>query len=274
MPAFIKTQEDEELWNRAKAIVMQTYPKLKESDPQFWALVTTIFFKLKKGGDDNTDNAFNIFEKAEIIIAESTFSNINEYVSSFKKLRAGFTAIHSLLEFDKPNLNKDVIPLDSKEIMLEGIVGQACTWEHYPDIIIGSVIDAQVFDNKLIVMTKFWADRPLISEFVDDIKQRYQDNNLKFSFEILAKKVKCSKCGSIYDARLNGGTDHYCDCLKNRFKTDVSRVIIDYIPIGEGVVTTPAYKESKTYIASSYNLINRLSKLVDDLSNKINKAMR
>lgn len=274
MPAFIKTQEDEKLWQEAKDIVKNSYPKLSEDDPQFWSIVTTVFFKLKnKGDNEKTDSMLNLLEKAEIISAEAITDDITSYVSNFKPLKAGFTALHSLLEFDKPNLNKDAIPLETKDIMVEGIIGQACTWEHYPDIIVGSVVDAKVFDNKLIVATKFWNHRPLVADFVSDIQDRYDSKKLKFSFEIVARKVKCSSCGSEFDARINGATEHYCDCLKNRYTTDTYRIITDYIPIGEGVVSTPAYKDSTTYIAANYQALNKLYSLVSTLVNKINLAM-
>jgi len=46
MPAFIKTKYDEQVWKRAKQQASKT---LKPTDPAYWALVTTIYKKMKGG---------------------------------------------------------------------------------------------------------------------------------------------------------------------------------------------------------------------------------
>lgn len=49
MPAFIKTQRDEQVWSRAKEQVRKQYPKLSEKDDNFWALTNSIYQNMNKG---------------------------------------------------------------------------------------------------------------------------------------------------------------------------------------------------------------------------------
>lgn len=49
MPAFIKTQRDEQIWSRAKEQVRKQYPKLSEKDDNFWALTNSIYQNMSKG---------------------------------------------------------------------------------------------------------------------------------------------------------------------------------------------------------------------------------
>lgn len=49
MPAFIKTQRDEQVWSRAKEQVRKQYPKLSEKDDNFWALTNSIYQNMSKG---------------------------------------------------------------------------------------------------------------------------------------------------------------------------------------------------------------------------------
>ena len=47
MPAFVKTERDERLWSKAKAIVREQYPWLKGD--KFWARVNGIYQRMKSG---------------------------------------------------------------------------------------------------------------------------------------------------------------------------------------------------------------------------------
>lgn len=49
LPAFIKTEQDEKIWARAKARVRKQYPDISEDSDKFWALTTTIYKSMNKG---------------------------------------------------------------------------------------------------------------------------------------------------------------------------------------------------------------------------------
>lgn len=203
---------------------------------------------------------------------------IKEVNWGFKPVVGSFTVGHSLLRFGEKNLNNDNIMPNSIDYYLNAIAGQACTWEHEMDILIGSVMNATVHfpTNTLLLNTRFWEARPECSGFVEEVKQRYNAKNLKFSFEVMTAKVACSECGNEYPARVNGKTDHYCSHLKSRYEagSQVSRILVDFIPIGEGVVSTPAFGESKALIAANKTEVARLAQAVDELNKLIKSKLR
>ena len=196
----------------------------------------------------------------------------------FKPVVGAFTVGHSLLRFNEKNLNNDNIMSSNMQYYIDAISGQACTWEHEMDILIGSVMNATVHfpTNTLLLNTRFWEARPECAGFVEEVKQRYNSKNLKFSFEVMTAKVACSECGNEYPARVNGKTDHYCSHLKARFEpgSQVSRILVDFIPIGEGVVSTPAFGESKALIAANKTEVARLAQAVDELNQLIKSKLR
>lgn len=45
MPAFIKTEKDEAVWKRAKAVAHKQYGE--KEDPEFWAIVNHVYHKMR-----------------------------------------------------------------------------------------------------------------------------------------------------------------------------------------------------------------------------------
>lgn len=213
---------------------------------------------------------------------ETEAKNINEMMEQvkwgFNPVVGAFTVGHSLLKFGERNLNKDMIPLSSADYFVQAIAGQACTWEHEMDILIGSVMNASVHypTETLLLNTRFWEARQEVSGFVEEVKERYNAKNLKFSFEIMTAKVACSECGNEYPARVSGKTDHYCSHLKSRFEvgSQVSRILVDFTPIGEGVVSASAFSGSKALIAAKKTEVVRLAQAVDELNKLIKSKLR
>lgn len=196
----------------------------------------------------------------------------------FSPIVGSFTVGHSLLKFGERNKNKDLILPEKSDYFLKSIIGQACTWEHEMDILIGSVLNATVHypTNILLLNTRFWESRPECAGFVEEVKNRYRRRNLKFSFEIITAKVACSECGNEYPALVNKKKDHYCSHLKSRNEvgSQVSRILTDFIPIGEGVTDKPAFGESKALIAASRTEVVRLAQAVDELNKLIKSKLR
>jgi hypothetical protein len=54
MPAFIKTDKDEERWSRAKKAVRKQYPNIPEGSDKFWALTNSIYQKMSKKASSTT----------------------------------------------------------------------------------------------------------------------------------------------------------------------------------------------------------------------------
>lgn len=189
-----------------------------------------------------------------------------------------FTVGHSLLQFGVPNANKDMIPTDKIDFYKKAVVGQACTWQHDQEVILGAISNAAVHypSNILLLNTKFWESRAEVADLVETVKEKYNQKNLKFSFEILTAKVACSECGNEYPATIKGNKDHYCACLKGRFSpgSTVSRILTDFIPIGEGVVDVPAYTGSKSLIAAHQTEVARLAQVVEQLTNIIKNKIK
>lgn len=196
----------------------------------------------------------------------------------FHPVVGAFTVGHSLLKFGERNLNQDIIPMDKADYYVKAVCGQACTWEHEMDILIGAVMNATMHNpsGTLLMNTRFWEARPETAGFVEEVKKRYAEKNLKFSFEVMTAKVACSSCGNEYPARVNGKTDHYCSCLKSRFEagSQVGRIMMDFIPIGEGVVGTPAFSGSKALIAANKTEVARLAQAVDELNKLLKSKIR
>ena len=146
------------------------------------------------------------------------------------------------------------------------------------EILIGSVINATVHypTNIMLLNTRFWEARPECAGFVEEVKNRYKRRNLKFSFEIIVAKVACSECGNEYPALVNMKKDHYCSHLKARFEpgSQVSRIMTNFIPIGEGVTDKPAFGESKALIAASKTEVVRLAQAVEELNKLIKSKIR
>lgn len=213
---------------------------------------------------------------------ETEAKNINEMMEQvkwgFNPVAGAFTVGHSLLRFDEPNLNRDMIPFSSADYFVQAVVGQACTWEHEMDIFIGAVLNASIHvpTKTLLLNTRFWEARSETAGFVEEVKSRYSAKNLKFSFEITTAKVACSECGNEYPARAKGKTDHYCSHLKSRFEvgSQVSRILVDFVPTGEGVVSIPAFSGSKALIAAKKTEVVRLAQAVDELNKLIKSKLR
>ena len=49
MPSFIKTERDEELWSKSKAVAHTRYPDMSEDDESFWKVTTGIYKKMRGG---------------------------------------------------------------------------------------------------------------------------------------------------------------------------------------------------------------------------------
>lgn len=196
----------------------------------------------------------------------------------FNPTPGSFTVGHSLLQFGVPNANKDMIPTDKQSFYRNAIVGQASTWQHDQEIILGAICSAEIHypSNILLLNTKFWESRAEVADLVETVKEKYNQKNLKFSFEILTAKVACSECGNEYPATIKGSKDHYCACLKGRFSpgSTVSRILTDFIPIGEGVVDVPAYTGSKSLIAAHQTEVARLAQVVEQLTNIIKNKIK
>lgn len=60
MPAFIKTEQDEKIWARAKATVRQQYPDVSEDSDKFWALTTTIYKSMNRGNKSMKKSASGV----------------------------------------------------------------------------------------------------------------------------------------------------------------------------------------------------------------------
>jgi len=43
----VKTERDEHLWNKAKAIVKKSYPNIREDSPRFYKLTMGIYQKMR-----------------------------------------------------------------------------------------------------------------------------------------------------------------------------------------------------------------------------------
>ncbi len=196
----------------------------------------------------------------------------------FNPVVGAFTVGHSLLKFGDKNLNQDIIPVDKADYYTKAVCGQACTWEHEMDILIGAVMNATTHypSGTLLMNTRFWEARPESAGFVEEVRKRYANKDLKFSFEVMTAKVACSSCGNEYPARVAGKTDHYCSCLKSRFEagSQVGRIMVDFIPIGEGVVSTPAFSGSKALIAANKTEVARLAQAVNELNNLLKSKIR
>ena len=123
-------------------------------------------------------------EKPEAPI-EISQSMMDMLMWGFKPTVGSFTVGHSLLQFGVPNGNKDLIPTDKIHFYLDAIVGQACTWQHDQEVLIGSVCNATVHNpsNVLLLNTKFWESRIEVADLVEQVKEKYRMKDLKFSFE-------------------------------------------------------------------------------------------
>lgn len=54
MPAFIKTDKDEERWSNAKKAVRKQYPNIQEGSDKFWALTNGIYQRMSKKASNRT----------------------------------------------------------------------------------------------------------------------------------------------------------------------------------------------------------------------------
>lgn len=194
----------------------------------------------------------------------------------FGSVVGSFTAGHTLLQANVPNANKDMIQKEKLFWYADALKGQACTWQHEQDKIIGAIMNADSVDDILCVNTRFWESRREISEMTDIVREKYANRELKFSFENLVAKIGCSECGNEYPAIVDGKRDHYCEHLKGRFASGstVSRILLDFIPIGEGVVDVPAYRNSKTLIAASQADFERLESSIVKLNALLSKITK
>jgi len=195
----------------------------------------------------------------------------------FSAAVGSFTVGHTLFEANKPNANKDMILSDKLPWYAEVMRGQACTWQHDQERIIGAILNADYVNDILACNTRFWESRYEVADMVEMVRTKYNNKDLKFSFENLVAKVGCSECGNEYPARGEDGTrDHYCSHLKARFEpgSTVARILLDFIPIGEGVVDVPAYKDSKALIAANKTDFERLERSIEKLNALLNKITK
>lgn len=202
---------------------------------------------------------------------------MNQLQWNFDATVGSFTVGHTLLEANKPNANKDMILSDKLDWYARVLKGQACTWQHEQDLIIGAILNADYVGDILACNTRFWESRANVADMVATVRDKYNNKNLKFSFENLVAKVGCSECGNEYPAIGEDGTkDHYCSHLKARFEpgSTAARVLLDFIPIGEGVVDVPAYKDSKALIAANKSDIERLERSIEKLNALLNKITK
>ena len=182
-----------------------------------------------------------------------------------------FTVGHSLLKFDTANANKDVVAYSDRDILLQAMPGQVCTYNHEQDIKIGAILNTSVYEplRILVANVRFWESRPECEMLVKKIKDIYErTGELGFSFEIFTNTVECSTCGGKFPAQIEesrpGARDferHYCDHLKTRMSPNSTtfRILRDLEPAGEAVVMDgdkPAFADSKTFIAAKSEDIN------------------
>jgi len=253
---------------------------LEQSDASVSEDMKSMFLDMKDDEMEELCNAniFNSLSSADTSVTSTMDELLTQVNYGFSPVVGSFTVGHSLLKFGERNQNKDLVPMDKIDYYLKSVVGQGCTWGHDMEILIGSVINATVHypTNIVLLNTRFWEARPECAGFVEEVKNRYKRRNLKFSFEIITAKVACSECGNEYPTLVNMKKDHYCSHLKARFEpgSQVSRILTNFIPIGEGVTDKPAFGESKALIAASKTEVVRLAQAVEELNKLIKSKIR
>lgn len=222
-------------------------------------------------------------EMDEMEDIEACFASLTEESDMLRELKwqfnptiGSFTVGHTLAALGEPNLNRDMVMPDKGMFWAECIVGQGCTWQHDPMEIIGAVTNASNYNNVILATTKFWESRWDKTQMVDAVKEKYAKKDLKFSLENMVGKVACSKCGNEYPAVVEGKKEHYCEHLKGRYAlgSQASRILLDFVPIGEGVVDVPAYAASKALVAANMTEVARLAQAVEKLNAIITKKLK
>lgn len=230
--------------------------------------------------NEETCNEMDMMDDEEV---EACYAEISDEQQMLEILNCGFrptigsfTVGHSLAALGEPNRNGDMVMDDKGQFWADCLVGQACTWQHDAAEIVGSIVNTSKYKNIVLANTKFWESRFDKSQMVEAIKDKYNKKDLKFSFENMVGKVACAKCGNEYPAVVEGKKEHYCEHLKGRYAlgSQAGRILVDFIPIGEGVVNVPAYAQSKALVAANMTEVARLAQAVEKLNAIINKKLK
>ena len=238
----------------AKAMLV----KADSTYQEYWELCDEIWESIPENGIESDEERFD--REMALMLA-----------NRFSIAPKNFTVGHSLLKFDEPNANKDIIAYYDKDILLQAMPGQVCTYNHEQDVKIGGILNVDIYEplRVLVANVRFWESRPECEMLVSKIRDVYdRTGELGFSFEIFANTVECSTCGGKFPAQIEESrpgagdyTRHYCDHLKTRMLpgSTTFRILRDLEPAGEAVVMDgdrPAFADSKTFIAAKTEDIN------------------
>ena len=238
----------------------------KASIPDFFETYETIFESMPENGIESDEDRFN--REMALQVADMMVFN-----------KSDFTSGHSLLKFDEPNGNGDIVPYDECQNICSGMEGQAVTYNHDPNILIGGIIKTKLYQplRILLVISRLWEARPESRKYAQEARKIYNETGLlPFSFEIMFDTAECSVCGGKFASKITGPRPykHYCDHLKDKKTSGACRILRDCKPLGEAVVlgnAVPAYRDSATFVAASKDKMIILQEKIDQLEKLLNK---
>jgi hypothetical protein len=112
MPAFIKTKEDEELWQRAKDAVVDQYGDIEKSDPEkFFSIVTSVYKNMCKKHEcspfKNESISRKISELLERIAKKQNVTSIDTNKEMLLKFYNNYKSVADQLWKDGTDKNSD-----------------------------------------------------------------------------------------------------------------------------------------------------------------------
>lgn len=166
---------------------------------------------------------------------------------------------------DARNGNGDGFKLDDLEKMYEYAIFKPVSWLHNEDEKVGFIVDSQLKEEGDEVYVEItgviWCSTPHDAVYAEKMIDYFDKNRLGLSMETMGEKVKCSKCEKefpIQSGDMDNPYGHYCEHLKSRKMSDVTRWILEPQFSGVGIIPSrgrhkPADKDAWVREVASLN---------------------
>ena len=144
---------------------------------------------------------------------------------------------------DTRNGNGDGFKLADLKKMYEYAIFKPVNWLHREEEKIGFIVDSQLKkeeDEDYVEITGvIWCSTQHDATYAEKIIDYFDKDKLGLSMETMGEKVKCSKCAKEFPIQSGESDDpygHYCEHLKSRKMSDVTRWIIEPQFSGVGII--------------------------------------
>jgi len=166
---------------------------------------------------------------------------------------------------DARNGNGDGFKLEDLEKMYEYAIFKPVNWLHNEDEKIGFIVDSQLKEEGDEVYVEItgviWCSTAHDIKYANSIIDYFDKGQLGLSMETMGQRVMCSQCEKIFPRQSENAEDpygHYCEHLKARRMSDVTRWILDPEFCGVGIIPArgrhkPADSEAWVHEIASVN---------------------